>query len=280
MPLPLSASAIRRAYVRPPAELAPYVERLWSWECDGPAPLPLLLPGTGAELIIHYRTPFAVTDAGGLRLTMVPTHMCCLRSYTSVLSAAGPVGFVAVRFRSSAVRHFGRLRMGDLLDQFAPANAHFGPEVDALPERLAVLPDFSKRATVVAEFLLAALHKRQGQIGLEDRVVDALYYGDPAKSVTEMASATGYSGRQLERIVSATAGLSPKRFRRVARLHHTVRHLLLARQPDYLDAALARGFYDQAHFIHEMNALTGMKPTEVFSPEGFVSHFYNPRLSA
>jgi len=57
-----------------------------------------------------------------------------------------------------------------------------------------------------------------------------------------------------------------------------VRHLLLARETDYLDAALARGYYDQAHFIHEFRALSGQTPTQLLTPETFMSHFYNPRL--
>ncbi len=278
MPSSSTVSAIRRAYLVPPAELAPYVERLWSWECDGPGPLPLLLPGTGAELVLHYRCPFLVLGADGARSLLPPAHLCCLRSYSSPLSASGPVGFVAVRFRSSAVRHFGGLPMAGLIDRFAPAVEHFGPEVVGLPERLASLPGLGERAAVVFDFLLAALRTWQGQVGLEDRLVDALYYGDPAQSVAAMAEATGYSARQLERIVGATTGLSPKRFRRVARLHHTVRYLLLEGRSDYLDAALARGFYDQAHFIHELKALAGRAPREVFSREGLMSHFYNPRL--
>lgn len=275
---PPTVSEVRRVHLVPPAELSPYVERLWSWESDGPAPLPLLLPGTGAELVLHYRRPFHARGADGLPLALAPAHLCCLRSYSSLLSASGPVGFVAVRFRSSAVRHFGVLPMAELIDRFAPAAEHFGPEVDELPERLGEMRGFVERAKLVVAFLLSRLHRHGGGRGLPDQVVDALYYGDPTTPVSRLAEEIGYSARQLERIVGATAGLSPKRFRRVARLHHTVRHLLLAGRADYLDAALARGFYDQAHFIHELDALTGRAPREVFSREGFMSHFYNPRL--
>ncbi len=273
-----SPSLIRRRFALPPPPLRPFVERIWAWESDCPVPLPLLLPGTGADLVLHFHPPFLALGGDGSRHAVAAAQISCLRTHACRLIAQGPVGFVAVRFRMSAIRHFGRLSMGDLIDRFAPAAEHFGPEVDELPGRLAALPGFPERVELVIRFLMTGLARETPARAMADRALDALYYGDPARSVAELADAVGYSGRQLERLVGEAAGLTPKRFRRVARLHHTVRHLLLAEKADYLDAALERGYYDQAHFIHEVNELTGRTPRQLLTPESFVSHFYNPRL--
>lgn len=272
MPVP---PPIRRNFVLPPPLLRPFVERIWAWESDGPAPLPLLLPGTGADLFFHYRRPYRAEDGTG---AVPAAQITCLRSRSCRLVAAGAIGFVAVRFRGAAIRHFGRLPMGGLIDRFAAAGEHLGPEATDLPGELAALPDFPARVRRVQAFLFARLERLAPAPTPADRALDALYYGDPGAPVAVLADKLGYSGRQLERLVGGAAGLAPKRFRRVARLHHTVRHLLLAREPAYLDAALARGYYDQAHFIHELGALAGRTPGEVFTPGAFMSHFYNPRL--
>jgi AraC-like DNA-binding protein len=273
-----SAPTIRRSFALPPPELRAYIERIWAWESDGPAPLPLLLPGTGAELVLHYRTPFLALGSDGSRHAPPSAHLSALRSGSCRLVAQGTIGFVAVRFRSSAIRHFGRLPMGALIDRFASAAEHLGAEVDALPEQLARASGFDARAGLVATFLLACLRRKGSAPECADRVLEALYYREPEASVATLADELGFGSRQFERLVGAVAGLTPKRFRRVARLHHTVRHLLLAGETRYLDSALARGYYDQAHFIHELGDLTGCTPSEVFTPEAFVSHFYNPRL--
>ncbi|MFT3830451.1 MAG: AraC family transcriptional regulator [Opitutaceae bacterium] len=272
------SSPIRREFALPPPELRELIERLWSWESDAAVPLPLLLPGTGAELVLHYRTPFVAFGSDGSRHFPGAAHLSGLRSFSCRLVAPGPVGFVAVRFRSGAVRHFGRLRATEVIDRFPAAAEHFGPAVDELAAELPRLPDFARRAERIGAFLLERLRPIAAGRERADRVVEALYYREPEASVADLAEDFGYSRRQLERLVDEAAGSSPKRFRRVARLHHTMRHLLLARETDYLDAALARGFYDQAHFIHELGALTGHTPREVLTPEAFVSHFYNPRL--
>lgn len=269
---------IRRRFVLPPPALRPFVERIWSWESDGPVPLPLLLPGTGADLLLHYRTPFLALGSDGSQQVVAPAQISCLRSFSCRLLAQGPVGFLAVRFRASVIRHFGRLKMADLIDRFAAAAEHFGPEIDELPARLAALPDLTTRAACAAQFLLESCERTAPAFVPADYAIDALYYAEPGMTIDVLAEDLGYGRRQLERIVGASAGLSPKRFQRVARLHHTVRELLLKQSTGYLDTALAHGYYDQAHFIHEMGALTGRRPGQVFTPESFVSHFYNPRL--
>ncbi len=271
-------SIIRRCFAPPPAPLRPFVERIWSWESDCPVSLPLLLPGTGSDLVFHYRVPFVAIEHSGVRHVPAAAHLFCLRTFSCRLAPQGAVGFVSVRFRASAIRHFGRLRMGDLIDRFPAAAEHFGAAVDELPAQLAALPDFDARAERVSRFLLARLEGAAPVVAMADRALDALYYGAPEAKVADLADTLGYSGRQLERLVGAAAGMSPKRFRRLVRLHHTVRHLLLTEEPDYLDASLERGYYDQAHFIHEMGDLTGRTPGQVFTPESFMSHFYNPRL--
>ena len=55
--------------------------------------------------------------------------------------------------------------------------------------------------------------------------------------------------------------------------------LLLEQRSGYLETALASGFYDQAHFIHECRDFTGRSPGELLTRENFLSHFYNPRLT-
>ncbi len=272
------APPIRRVFTLPPPELRPFVERIWAWESDCPVPLPVLLPGTGADLLLHYRRPFLALGSDGSRHRVAAAQISCLRTFSCRLLAQGPVGFVAVRFRGATIRHFGRLSLGELTDRFAAAAEHFGPEVAALPERLATLPDFAARAAETIRCLLLQLERVAPSLTPADRALDALYYGEAEATVAELADAFGYSARQLERLVGEAAGLTPKRFRRVARLHHTMRQLLLAGQTDYLDVALERGYYDQAHFIHEMGELTGHTPRELLSRESFLSHFYNPRL--
>jgi AraC-like DNA-binding protein len=275
--MPLSPS-IRRSFVVPQAALRPFVERIWSWESEEVVPLPFLLPGTGSELMLHFKQPFVAIDQAGTRYFPASAHLFCLRTFSCRLVPQGPVGFVSVRFRSSAIRHFGRLGMADLIDRFPAAAEHLGPGIDEVPARLGTLNGFEERAAYVERLLLGMLKKKSPQLATSDAAVNAIYYGAADATVAAIAEDMGYSNRQLERLVGEAAGMTPKRFQRLARLNHTMRQLLLSENTQYLDTALSHGYYDQAHFIHEFGSFTGKTPGDVLTDQSFMSHFYNHRL--
>lgn len=237
----------------------------------------MLLPGTGNDLVFHYRTAFSVIEPDG-SVTRVPTvHLTALRSGARRLVCEETLGFVAVRFRTSMLRHFGPKPLSAFLDRFADAKEQFGPEVEVLAQRVAAQPDFARRARCIFEMLLQRMPASTAEIGLAaDRATSAIYYAPPELSIVHLAEQLGYSCRQLERSVSAATGISPKRFQRLTRFHHTARELLLNARTDYLDTALARGYYDQAHVIHEFRELAGITPGQLLTPASFLSHFYNP----
>ncbi|HCA66133.1 MAG TPA: AraC family transcriptional regulator, partial [Pseudomonas sp.] len=64
--------------------------------------------------------------------------------------------------------------------------------------------------------------------------------------------------RQLERLFRHQVGLTPKQFSRIQRVA-LVRRELRAGEA-LLDTALACGYSDQAHFIHDFKTVVGMTP--------------------
>ena len=256
-----------------PDNLKPFVERIWAWTGGDASTGPILMPGTGADLIFHLNQPFRVIRPDGSSSIPPKAHLTCIRSTSCKLQANPSFDFVSVRFRSSALRHFSAIDPAAFLDRFPPASEALGNEVDDLPDKLAALPSFDARAVLLTRFLTGKFNGRYAASECADKAVDALYYS--RGSIRVIANNMGYGERQFERLVSGATGLTPKNFQRVARLHHTMRKLFLERKTDYLDAALAEGYYDQSHFIHEVRELSGFSPREILTPQAFMSHFYN-----
>ncbi len=65
----------------------------------------------------------------------------------------------------------------------------------------------------------------------------------------------GISPRQLRRLFDEYIGFSPKAFAKIIQLQHAVQHIT---DPDY--SYFDSGFYDQAHYIREMKAFSGLTP--------------------
>ncbi|WP_141576221.1 AraC family transcriptional regulator [Actinomadura sp. WMMA1423] len=135
-----------------------------------------------------------------------------------------------------------------------------GREARALVERLGAAPGWGARFDILDAFLLRRL-----DIGpVPDReVVRAwrLLTGDPAVSVAGIAADVGWSRKHLTARFREQAGLPPKVMARVLRFQRAVD--LLLGGAGLAEAALACGYYDQAHLNREFRALSGCTPTEL-----------------
>lgn len=261
--------ALRR-HARPAPPLATFIDRYWGWE--GVATLPeRVLPGTGAECLFHYAEPFLLNGNEPAQATLIAP-----RSRAVEITARGPVGFVAVRFRSGRLRHLCATPLAALHDGEWPAEKIWGDEAMRLSEILRRASDWQARIAALDAFFLkqlARFHQRASEPF--DAVLDLFYYA-PATSVERIAEKSGWTRRHFLRKFSDYYGITPKRFSRLARLNHTMRALALDTTTTPLDTALRMGYFDQAHFIHDTQALTGMTPGVIIPGLRDTSHFYNP----
>ncbi|MBI5087811.1 MAG: helix-turn-helix domain-containing protein [Actinobacteria bacterium] len=85
------------------------------------------------------------------------------------------------------------------------------------------------------------------------------------RAVADVADAVGFSGRQLNRRSLASFGYGPKVLARVLRLQRALGSVRDGMT--FVDAALAAGYGDQAHFAHEVRALTGRTATQLVGSE-------------
>ncbi len=260
----------QRWHLRPSARLRPFIDRYWGWEGEHHLP-PLLPPGTGAECIFHYGTPFLLDGREA-----PPAVLLCLRSRAIAVAGNGGLGFVAVRFRSGCLRHFCAPSSAQLHDQAWPAPQVWGDGAERLAEQLRQADGPAGRAALLDQFFLARLGQHEDRPGRSlDALLDRLYYA-PGTAIDALVAQSGWTPRHFRRKFTDAYGLSPKQFVRIARLNHTMRMLALAPGLPALDAALRMGYFDQAHFIHDTRALAGATPQTLIKGMREKSHFYNP----
>jgi AraC-like DNA-binding protein len=84
-------------------------------------------------------------------------------------------------------------------------------------------------------------------------------------SVASVLGAIGLSQRRFIQLFHEQIGLTPKAFCRVRRFQRILETIHGAREVDWIDVALDCGYYDQAHFIHDFRAFSGLTPSEYLS---------------
>ena len=277
---PVADRRVRRYFVVPRAELQAYVDRLWGWESPLAVAMPPMLPGNGAELLFHYGSPFAI--AGTARGTVEPAagQLLCARRAPHQLLARGTVGFIAVRFRSGALRHFTSLPLADLENDALSVADIWGSGGSEVAERVALAGDRTQRVDLIERWLLACLVRHRKEQPAIEAALRTLYYRHHGVTIEALAGRLGMSRRHFERVFGEQIGVTPKAFQRTARFNHTLRELLLVAPRDTLATALDHGYYDQAHFIRDFRSFVGVSPQSYLRQVRNSSHFYNQPLFA
>lgn len=90
----------------------------------------------------------------------------------------------------------------------------------------------------------------------------------PTRTISDVTEQIGLSPRRFIQIFSEEVGLTPKLFCRVLRFQEALRMIGRVQQVGWANIALTCGYFDQAHFIHDFQAFSGLNPTAYLTQRG------------
>ena len=266
-------------YFKPNNILNKYIERYWSWESDdNNISLPKIIPGTGVELIFHYDAPFIYENIKPCCSTSSNSNLICSRHDFIQLKNSGKIGFISIRFRSGAFRHFCDIPAAELIDTIYDAGEIWGHRGSEFETMVIEVNNTNNRIKIIEDQLmkLLALHGKDN-LGI-DYAINKIYYDYKTVNLAGIGEEINISTRHFQRNFKKAIGVTPKYFHRLSRFQTTLKHLLLDKKRQYLHDALDNGFYDQSHFINEFKCFVGEEPLSFLQKANFRSHFYNTKL--
>jgi AraC-like DNA-binding protein len=205
-----------------------------------------------------------------------------LHSVPALITHAGAQSGIQVALRPLGARALLGLPAGELAALDLPAEAVLGGVCAELRDRVRSAAGWPERFAVLDEILLrraGAAGAAGAAAGRPDAVHPEVSWAwqrllreGGALRVSELAAATGWSGRHLTSRFRAEIGLTPKAAARVIRFDRArkllVRNLTEA-NPGYRLADLAAdcGYFDQAHLAREFRVLAGCPPSQWLAEE-------------
>ena len=172
----------------------------------------------------------------------------------------------------------------ELRDRSVPLR-ELWPGVESLLDQMATQGTADARADVLQRALAGRLSGgRTAAVARIRHSLQRLSETQGRLRIRSLAHSAGVSERQLERLFRERTGLGPKEMARVARLRSVLAQLASDARADWADLANAFGYADQAHLIHEFQALTGKSPARYLGEADAVSRqvdatgFYPVRL--
>jgi AraC-like DNA-binding protein len=238
---------------RPSAELAAYVECFWTHETPTPQSDHRVLPDGCSDIL------FTRPREGPAELLLIGTMT------RAGLFDLPQASFLGVRFRPAMSVQCAAVPGVEMVDQRLPLQDIWGAKARELNERLVESSSIHAGIAVIEAQLrtqLTALSTGRRVISPAQRVLQWAEQERGLVRIDDLAHHAGLSARQLRRICLQLTGVTPKQLCRAIRFRHAAAQARLAQPGEWSQVALDCGYYDQAHFINEFRALSGLTPTE------------------
>jgi AraC-like DNA-binding protein len=174
-----------------------------------------------------------------------------------VLDTSRPASVIGVHFKPSGAYPFLALPLDELSNQHVPLEALWGAQAALLRERL-LAAETSEAKFLVLERALLFLYRPHSRHAAVGHALGAFRRG--RRRVADVVEEIGMSQRRFIRLFSDQVGLTPKSFCRIRRFQHAVALLHRAQTVNWADAALACGYCDQSHMIHDFHDFAGLSP--------------------
>ncbi|SEB53048.1 Helix-turn-helix domain-containing protein [Tenacibaculum sp. MAR_2009_124] len=256
-----------KTHYKPSKYLSSYVDRYFV--CKQNIGLPLILPGTGLELLFHLNKPLSIDG-----VSLPKAHTICPRTAIQ-FDHNNHIEYLAVRFKSGAFRHFTSIPYFNIVNQYLSVEDIWSIDGKQLSQQLNDLTLIEEKIKCIEIFLLKKLSKYKSTESVHwNASLHQLYREFNSISFLDLALKCNISYRQYERNFKQKFGITPKKFQRITRLQKTAKEVLLNKTDSYLHIALDNGYYDQSHFIKEFKNLSGITPSEYFIKDNFSNHFY------
>lgn len=167
---------------------------------------------------------------------------------------------IYVRFAPGGLYAFTRMHQSQLSNQIVDAVDVFGRSIAILWEILAKSYDSRQSIQLVEKYFMQRLDDV-----VESSVVSYML-NHIYSPMTQLAKRTGYSSKYLTKIFQKFVGVGPKTFQRIDRFHSAVSNLNhLPHDIAWSDVVFQQGYHDQAHFIKDFKAFSGLTPQHYLS---------------
>jgi len=245
--------------------LAGFVDLLWFY--DGPArphKMERLLPDGSMELVVNLREDeVRVYDRRDHRLYERLSGGVLIGPHSDffVIDTAEQQSVIGVHFRPGGAFPFLRLPAGELHGLHVGLEDVWGGFAGEFRERLLAAESVETRFDVLEAALVERLAKPlvwHPAVGFALRE----FHGAARRTIADVCEETGLSARRFIEVFRQQVGLAPKLYCRVRRFQAALRRIPTGRAVDWADVSIASGYFDQAHFIHDFRAISGLSPGE------------------
>jgi AraC-like DNA-binding protein len=248
--------------------LSDFVELLWHYDGYDPGhPRERLLPTGTNELVFDLDDGpmlVAARDDAPFETYRGPI-VCGVHAEPFVIDTSKPATVLGVHFKPGGVFPFLPVPADELEGRHVPLEALWGTRARALREEILNTPTVAGKFAVLELGLLSLARRPLERHPAVAFALDRFVGGSPVGGVGKVADRTGMCRRQFIETFRREVGLTPKLFCRIRRFQDVLAYVEGQRRVAWAAVAQACGYFDQAHFIRDFRAFSGLNPSAFLS---------------
>jgi AraC-like DNA-binding protein len=250
---------------RPQPPLSKFVEAIWMFEGQVPQHRQERILPTGvmqmvinlheADLRIYDRQhPDRYQSFGGGLLS--GTH-----SEYIVIDTSQQASVIGVHFKPGGAFPLLRMPADELQDTAVSLETLWKIHAAVLREQLLTAATPLLKVRLLEQFLLAQAARPWERHPAVALALKEFTCGTLTRSISEITDQIGLSSRRFIQVFKQETGLTPKVFCRIQRFQKVLSTIGMNQDIDWVNLALECGYFDQAHFIHDFRAFSGLSPS-------------------
>jgi AraC-like DNA-binding protein len=248
----------------PSASLAPFVELYWEGRFRGDASMALsmkVVPNGYVELILHLTEGQCQLLKENQWHSSGPAIIIGLYTQPYQVRFEQLVRVFGIRFKPEGLSALFGVPAAVFLEGFEDVSAGLGPDFDQYQEKARLAGGIEKIIALTERYLYRQFQRHGRTQGYIGAAAEQIRRNDDSLSIEALADDIFISKRQLEREFKNQLGISPKRYLRIQRFNRAQRLLEAKSARSLTELSYHCGYADQAHFIRDFRAFTGVNPT-------------------
>ena len=185
-----------------------------------------------------------------------------------ILIDASVSNMIGAHFKPGGCYPFVDFPMAELNNMTVELDTVWGNEIHSIREAILHEPVIEKRFAILEDFFLAkGKNKMEGHV-LIRYSVNQLMQSPQVWTIKNLSDKTGITQKHLIHLFKKYVGLSPKMFSRINKFQKVIQLVDRQQKVDWSLLSFECGYYDQAHFIKEFQAFSGVNPVLYLEKRG------------
>ena len=229
------------------------------------------LPDGTTNLVIDFQeTPKYIYD----NITLNEKQECKKAWFSGMhteymtISSGHDSEMMVITFKPGCSFPFIKVPLHSFNNKVKDAADVFGDEINDFRNELISKDSIESKIEFTEEWLHSIVQDRTFEGKIIQQFVKEIETTSSCVNLKSIAEKSGYSQKQFIHLFKKYVGTTPKQFHRIVRFNLILNAIHNKETINWINVATDCGYYDQAHFIKDFQAFSGLNPKQYIDKQG------------